>query len=255
MKTAYAAETAGGLHAASLGGRRLVCGLHWCDEFPPGYRRCGGARALRGCTASYEDTPSLLSLRCRRKRIQSEMSGNISFFHYDRSVDSDRVVLEVHLESRRDLGRLLESLSAKSYDFQEADLYRDEVQITTLESVLNLRVKLVNRPGSLGRFARLLKEHRANVIYMLYDEDIDPEVARIALAVENAAEIDTLLESMNNSGYCYKVVYRGSDEETVEYVIGLKLAESFFLRLRKLLADRDLEVLVLCPPNYRGDNR
>ncbi|MBE0478176.1 MBL fold metallo-hydrolase, partial [Candidatus Aerophobetes bacterium] len=89
-----------------------------------------------------------------------------------------------------------------------------------------------------------LKEYRANVIYMLYNEDIDSESANIALATENPDEVNTLLSVINNRGYNYKVVYRGSDTEEVERIIGLKLVEKFFLRLRKLVSDRDVKQLM-----------
>lgn len=173
----------------------------------------------------------------------TESRGNISFFHYDRSVQRNRVVIESQFSDRTELESLLQALRDKNYDFEEIDDQRDELQITTLESVLEIKVRLINRPGSLAAFASLLKEYRANVTYMLYDENIDAESADIALATESTVEIDRLLSAINSKGYQYKVVYRGTGQEEVEHVIGLNLVEKFFLNLKKLLSDRDLEEL------------
>ena len=74
---------------------------------------------------------------------------------------------------------------------------------------------------------------------MLYDEDIDQESADIAMATKTPKEIDNLLNVMNIEGYYYRVIYRGSDKKEVEHIIGLKMVEKFFMRLRKLLSDSD----------------
>lgn len=79
---------------------------------------------------------------------------------------------------------------------------------------------------------------------MLYDEDIDPESADIALATQNPGEVNSLLGAINSKGYNYKVVYRGSDIEEVERIIGLKLVEKFFLRLQKLVSSQDVQELM-----------
>jgi len=176
----------------------------------------------------------------------AKAGGNIGFFHYDRSIDCNRVVVEVQFKNKNTLNRFLQLLRERNYLSLKPknEMLRDEIQIMTPESVLEVKVRLTNRPGSLAAFALLLKKHRANVIYMLYNEDIDPESADIALATENPEEVNNLLGAINNKGYNYKVVYRGSDTEEVERIIGLKLVEKFFLRLRKLVSDRDVRELM-----------
>ncbi|MDH4232783.1 MAG: hypothetical protein OEW04_12235, partial [Nitrospirota bacterium] len=47
----------------------------------------------------------------------ADCGGNISFFHYDRSVDSSRVVVEVLMNGQHDLDALLIALKAKKYAF------------------------------------------------------------------------------------------------------------------------------------------
>ncbi len=165
--------------------------------------------------------------------------GNINFFHYDRAQDSSRVVVEVQAPCKSDLDALAESLAKGQYSFAKARVLKDEVQITDPESIFEIRVGLLNRPGSLAAFAGLLTIHHANIIYMFYDEDIDPESADVALSAQGTEEIDRLLDALNRKGYNYRVVYRGSDEKEVQHIIGLKLVEKFFLRLSKLLAEKD----------------
>lgn len=172
----------------------------------------------------------------------ADTGGNIGFFHYDRSIDSNRVVAEVQLEGGNTLQRFLELLKKRDYSSPKKE--RDEIDITTPESVLEIKVRLVNEPGSLTSFALLLREHRANVIYMFYNEGIDAEVADIALATRDPGEVNNLLSAINSKGYHYKVVYRGSDTEKVERIIGLKLVEKFFMRLQKLINHQGVQELM-----------
>ena len=170
----------------------------------------------------------------------SRSRGNISFFHYDRSVHSNRVVAEVQLSEQRSLVALFNALQERQYVFRETRRMKEEVQITNIENVLEIKVRLENKPGTLSAFAVLLQAHNANIIFMLYNGDIDPESATIAMATSDLAEIDALLDAINREGYYYKVVYRGSEEREVEHIIGLKQVEKFYLKLRKLLAERDV---------------
>jgi glyoxylase-like metal-dependent hydrolase (beta-lactamase superfamily II)/uncharacterized protein with ACT and thioredoxin-like domain len=170
----------------------------------------------------------------------AHVGGNISFFHYDRSTDGSRVAVEVQFEGENRLSVLLQSLQENQYVFESVRGGLDEVLVTAVESILEIKVRLVNRPGSLASFARLLAEHDANVIYMLYDEDIDPESADIVMAAANPQEVNAILQAVNEDGYHYRVVYRGSNEQEAEHIIGLKMVEKFFLRLKKLLASSDV---------------
>ncbi len=170
----------------------------------------------------------------------AQAGGNISFFHYDRSIDSSRVAVEVRLEDEPSLAELLSSLKDKQYHVEAEGALQDDILVTAAESVLEIKVRLVNEPGSLAAFARLLATHDANVIYMLYDEDIDAGSADIALATASPQEIDLLLRAVNEKGYHYRVVYRGSDEQAAADIIGLKLIEKFFLRLKSLLSSADV---------------
>jgi len=170
----------------------------------------------------------------------AHVCGNISFFHFDRSTDSSRVAVEVQLEGENSLSVLLQSLHENQYGFEIVRGGPDEVLVTAVESILEIKVRLVNRPGSLASFARLLAEHDANVIYMLYDEDIDPDSADIVMATANPQEVNALLQAVNEDGYHYRVVYRGSNEQEAAHIIGLKMVEKFFLRLKKLLPSSDV---------------
>jgi glyoxylase-like metal-dependent hydrolase (beta-lactamase superfamily II)/uncharacterized protein with ACT and thioredoxin-like domain len=167
--------------------------------------------------------------------------GNISFFHYDRSVHSSRVVVEIQMVNKDDLGDLLHALTKGSYSFEETLGIKDDVQITSIENILKIKVRLRNEPGTLAGFANILKSHDANVIYMFYDEDIDPESAEIAMATKDIVEINKLIDAVNREGYHYRVLYRGTEEKEVEHIIGLKLVEKFFLKLRRLLPGKEFD--------------
>ena len=169
-----------------------------------------------------------------------QAGGNISFFHYDRSADSSRVVVEIHFANHKSLHGLLSSLERDQFRFEPPGEAKDDVLVTTVDSVLEIKVRLENKPGTLAAFASLLAGHDANVIYMLYDEDIDAEAADIAMATENPQEIDALLRAINEQGYHYRVVYRGSSEQEAANIIGLKMVEKFLLRLKKLLPSSDI---------------
>jgi glyoxylase-like metal-dependent hydrolase (beta-lactamase superfamily II) len=130
---------------------------------------------------------------------------------------------------------LIASLEKGRYVLEKTKTALDSVDITTIENVLEIKVKLANKPGSLASFSRLLRKYQANVLYMLYDEGIDADSADVAMATKNPAEIDRLLDGINKEGYLYRVLYRGAGEKEIEHIIGLKLVEKFFLRLRGLL--------------------
>jgi len=179
------------------------------------------------------------SLACFASHI-GQAGGNISFFHYDRSVDSSRVVVEVQFNNQKSLQELLSSLDKEQFQFDQSGATKDDVLVTTVDSVLEIKVRLANKPGTLAAFARLLAGHDANVIFMLYDEDIDAEAADIAMATGDPQEIDALLQAINEQGCHYRVVYRGSSEQEAANIIGLKMVEKFLLRLKKLLPSSDL---------------
>ncbi|OGW49439.1 MAG: hypothetical protein A2078_13850 [Nitrospirae bacterium GWC2_57_9] len=170
----------------------------------------------------------------------AQAGGNISFFHYDRAIDSSRVAVEVQLADETSVKVLLAALQEREYRIEGNASGQDELVVTALENILEVKVRLRDEPGTLAAFARVLARHDANVLYMLYDEDIDRESADIAIATMNPREIDRLLQAINEQGYHYRVVYRGSDEQAAANVIGLKMVEKFFLRLRKLLPSSDV---------------
>ena len=170
----------------------------------------------------------------------AQAGGNISFFHYDRSIDSSRVAVEVQLADEDSVTALLSTLRQREYCTDKKSDGPDELIITALENILEVKVRLKNETGSLAAFARLLALHDANIIYMLYDEDIDAGSANIAMVAAGTLEIDRLLRVVNEQGYHYRVLYRGSDEKAAANVIGLKLIEKFFIRLRKLLPSHDV---------------
>jgi (p)ppGpp synthase/HD superfamily hydrolase len=72
-------------------------------------------------------------------------------------------------------------------------------------NILKIEVQLQHLPGTLGKFARLLSAHKANVIYMAYHEDVSETSANFSIATENPGEVDRLLKQMNERGYYYSL--------------------------------------------------
>jgi hypothetical protein len=157
----------------------------------------------------------------------AHIGGNISFFHYDRSTDSSRVAVEVQLEGEDRLDVLLQSLQENQYGFDSVRGGLDEVLVTAVESILEIKVRLVNRPGSLA-FLPGSSSSTTQTSSTCYDEDIDPESADIVMALRTAGG-QLLLQAVNEDGYHYRVVYRGSNEQEAAHIIGLKMVEKFFL--------------------------
>jgi len=170
----------------------------------------------------------------------AQAGGNISFFHYDRSMESSRVAAEAYFLDKGGPDTLLSALKEKHYLCAKTHNAQDEIFVTTVESVLEIKVRLPHEPGTLAAFAELLAAHGANVIYMLYNEELDPESADIAMATASPQEITALLQAINEQGYHYRVVYRGSNEQEAANIIGLKMVEKFFLRLKNILPASDI---------------
>jgi glyoxylase-like metal-dependent hydrolase (beta-lactamase superfamily II) len=173
--------------------------------------------------------------------MAAALEGNISFFYYNRSEHSNKVTMEVRFSSYDDIESFLNNLKVKGYINSNLFFEKENIGITSIENILEIKVRLRNFPGALAGFAQILKSHGANVIFMLYDEDIDEESATISMAVKDPTEIDSLLNTINSKGYHYRIVYKGKDNDLASHIIGLKLAEKFFFQLKKLLPSSAIE--------------
>ncbi len=76
-----------------------------------------------------------------------------------------------------------------------------ELGLLDTGNILRIEVHLDHKPGTLGAFAALLKEHDANVINMEYSEDISVSSALFSIVTMNTSEIDSLLRDMNSRGF------------------------------------------------------
>ena len=168
---------------------------------------------------------------------------NIIFFHYNRSEHPNRVLLEVRSESEDALRLIYSELSQTDIVGGQFPAPQLELGVVDTGNILKIEVQLQHWSGTLGGFAHLLARHKANVIYMSYHEDISYTSANFSIATQNPGEIDKLLKEMNENGYYYSLVYRGSEQQQIEDIIGLNLVERFFFHLRKLLDTDNLERL------------
>ncbi|MFZ5906398.1 MAG: MBL fold metallo-hydrolase [Nitrospirota bacterium] len=168
---------------------------------------------------------------------------NIIVFHYNRSEHPNRVILEVRSKSEDALNLISSELSQSDLLGGQFPAPQLELGVIDTRNILKIEVQLQHLPGTLGRFARMLAEHNANVIYMAYHEDVSETSANFSIATQNPGEVDRLLKDMNECGYYYSLVYRGAEQRQIEDIIGLNLIERFFFHLGKLLDTDDIENL------------
>ena len=168
---------------------------------------------------------------------------NIIYFHYNRSEHPNRVLLEVSGNSEDALAVMASQLGRLHLLGSPFPPPRLELGVVDTRNILKIEVQLQHQPGTLGGFARLLSEHKANVIYMAYHEDVSQTSAHFSIATQNPGEVDGLLRDMNERGYYYSLVYRGTEQREIDDIIGLNLIERFFFHLRTLLDMADIENL------------
>jgi|WetSurMetagenome_2_1015567.scaffolds.fasta_scaffold00104_28 glyoxylase-like metal-dependent hydrolase (beta-lactamase superfamily II) len=173
----------------------------------------------------------------------AENGVNIILFYYNRSEHPNRVIIEAESGSPDSLLLVSQKASEMNYtggEFASPDL---ELRIMDILNILNIEVRLLHRPGTLSAFAGLLAKHRANVIYMAYNEDISETSANFAIAVEDTNEISVLLKDINECGYYFNPIYRGAGQNEADDIIGLNLMERFFFHLKKLMHTDHIEKL------------
>lgn len=170
----------------------------------------------------------------------SKRNINIVLFYYNRSEHPNRVVIE---------GKALDSESLKSL-YEEAqnqgffeEIYEEDLEITELENILKLSIYLEHKPGTLFKVAQILKKHEANVIYMIFNELVSENKANIAFYVKDSNQINSLLNELNALGYHYNLEYSGVNQEDTNKLIGLNLVEKFYLKLKKILSEEEVENL------------
>ncbi|BDH79589.1 MAG TPA: ACT domain-containing protein [Methanothermobacter sp.] len=159
---------------------------------------------------------------------------NISYFYYNRSEHPNRVIVEG--KSRVDVLHY-DDLVQEGF-FRE--LFEENLEIMKLDNILKVSVYLENKPGTLADFARVLGEYGVNVTYMAYNELISENKAEMAFYVKDSKQIQELARKLNELGYHYNLEYTGADEEKTNMMIGLNLIERFFLKLRELLDDEEV---------------
>lgn len=176
--------------------------------------------------------------------IFAKFDSNIIYFYYNRSEHPNRVLLEVHSNNIDALHKAHQELASQNLFDGELQFHpRLELGVMDTHSILNIAVQLEHTPGTLGRFATLLRDHGANVIYMAYNEDISESSADISLVTQDSQEVDRILKDMNEKGYHYSLRYKGAEQKEIEDIIGLNLVERFFFRLKKVLHTDDVDRL------------
>ena len=201
-----------------------LCGLHLSPAEAGTWRLSGGL--------FLQDRPGELA---NVSSVIAEHKANIETFHYNRSENANLVRITARMATARSAGALAEALHGMGYIEPPVRSTRNEAAITELGGLLRIKVNLVDRPGALAAFASVLKEHRANVIYMSYDGEQAPGMAQMAMATESADEVTRLLQELNQQDYHYHVDWQGANGSSIDDAIGLSLVERFLLKLKTVL--------------------
>jgi glyoxylase-like metal-dependent hydrolase (beta-lactamase superfamily II) len=190
-------------------------------------------------TAFLDDRPGSIA---HLANLFAKYEITILYFAYNRSEHPNRVLVEVGGGSIDALRSVRDEMSDKG--LLEGGWHQSmELEVIDTRNILKIDVQLEHKPGRLGRFASLLKDHSANMIYMTYNADISETTAGISLATRNPQEIDGILKDINEQGYNYSIHYKGAGQREIDDVIGLNLMERFFLRLKLVLGTEDLDRL------------
>lgn len=185
------------------------------------------------------DEPGSLA---KASELMARYRANIERFVYNRSRHPNSVRVAMSVQGGAAAGALADALRARAY-LEPLRSEREEVRISDPSSVLSIQVRLENQPGTLTSFASVLRDHRANVIFMSYDSARNPYLAEVSLATEDPQEVALLLSDLNSHGYVYHVEYRGSDQVSIDNILGLNLIENFFLKLRLTLPTQHMNEL------------
>lgn len=171
---------------------------------------------------------------------------NIEAFRFNRSESANVVRIALRVKTARAGGDVAEELCARGRLAPLPQQAEPKAEITDLGGLLRVKVSLEDRPGTLAAFATVLKEHRANVIYMSYDSAQAPGLAEMAMATESPQEVAALLQDLNQRGYHYHVAWQGADGSSIDEVIGLSLVERFLLSLKSVLPHDKMDELEGC---------
>ncbi len=163
---------------------------------------------------------------------------NITYFYYNRSEHPNKVIIEAKHKELNPFKILFKELTRENFLEEK---YEEDLQIINPNNILKISVYLENKPGTLAKFAELLKKYEANVIYMIYNEAISENRCEIAFYVKKPEQINSLAQEMNLLGYYYNFEYSGTDEERTNKIIGLNLLERFFLNLKKIIGEEETE--------------
>lgn len=199
-----------------------------------------GGRWLLGGSLFLPDRPGELA---EVAGLIARQEANIELFAYNRSQNPNLVRVAACLAAGVGAGRLADQLRAGGYLEVSAAEAGGKVEITDPAGLLRIRLHLNDEPGALAAFARILKEHRANVLYLAYDSGKSPGVAEMAMATACPQEVSLLLQDLNGRGYHYHVEWQGANGGPIDDVIGLSMVERFLLNLKAVLPPEKLDEL------------
>ena len=171
---------------------------------------------------------------------------NIELFFYNRSENPNLVKIEADCATAASAGSLADGLQTQGRldpPKETKAQQTDGANVTDLSGLLKIKITLENKPGTLAAFARILKEHQANVIYMAYDGGKAPGLAEMAMATKSPDKVSALLQTLNRQNCHFHVSWQGAQGGPIDEVIGLNQVEALLLNLKTILPPDRLDAL------------
>lgn len=78
--------------------------------------------------------------------------------------------------------------------------------------MVRLRIHLLDRPGALHELTRIIAEHRANIVELLFDRsfygvNLSETVIDVTFETRNPSQVNELLDALTASGYKHEMVH------------------------------------------------
>ncbi len=166
----------------------------------------------------------------------------IEHFFFNRSDNPHRVELALRCKSAAHGGELADALLRHGKFAAPKFTEESSCRVFNPAGLLQLKVSLENKPGTMARFGEILKRYDANVIHLEYDKSQTAGIAQVSLATPVPEKVELLLQHLTSDDFHFTVAWHG-DGDPIDAIIGLNQVETFLFKLRAILPREKLNAL------------
>ncbi len=166
----------------------------------------------------------------------------IEHFFFNRSEDPHRVRLAVRCKSAAHGGELADSLLQHGRFTHPETNGESNCRVVDPAGLLQIKVSLEDKPGTLARFGEILKKYDANVIHLEFDKKETAGIAQVSLATPVPEMLELLLQHLTRDDFHFTVAWHG-DGDSIDAIIGLNQVETFLFKLRAILPQDKIDEL------------